>query len=222
VLELIEMKILNITSTDILQSAITDVFYCTRKDIHVDSIESPLHAIALLESCLAKETMYDMVVTDLQCDNRKLSFDLIEFCFHHRIPIIVLSFIESKTSVNLALKFGASSYISLFETIETIRFGLIEALSKNNYISPRIDLILSKSTDNWEPHPLLLTSSEKKLLYYLSKGMTMKEISDTYNIKDNTLRKQRRNMLVKNNCSYEKLLACFHEFPFVVNDIVEG
>ena len=50
-------------------------------------------------------------------------------------------------------------------------------------------------------------------LRFFASGMSMKEVEVKYQFAENTLRAHRRNMMQKNNCTYEKLLSCFHHFP---------
>ena len=207
------MKILVIEDQLFLQNAIQDLLFETRRDVHVDFIQSPHAAIELLTASHSEFVQYDFVVSDLQFENGHKSFEVIEYCTKLHIPVMAFSMFEQASIVKIALQKGACGYISKYENPADIIAGIQACMNGEHFISPRIAESLEKNQFDWSPKPLVLTSTEKMILNCLSNGLSMKQISEKYHIKDNTLRAHRRNMLQKNRCNYEQLLACFAQFP---------
>jgi DNA-binding NarL/FixJ family response regulator len=207
------MKILVVEDQLFIQNAITDILYETRKDVQIQFFSSPDEAIGFLQGLKSIKDCFDIVVSDLQFENGNKSFEVIEYCSKHNVPTMVFSMFENTFIVKLALEKGAIGYISKYDDSIQIIEGFNMIFDGQKYLSPRIVNSLNQNIESWEPHPLKLSNTERNILYCLSRGMSMKEIVDTYQITDNTLRAHRRNMMKKNNCNYEKLLACFVHFP---------
>jgi len=207
------MKILVVEDQLFVQNAITDMLFETRKDVQVDFLTSPYEAIEYLAGMKSINNQYDIVVSDLQFENGDKSFLVIEYCSRHNIPSIVFSMFENAFLIKKAFEHGALGYISKYDEAKNIIDGFNILFDGEKYMSPRISKIMNENTENWEPHPLKLSNTERNILYCLSEGLTMKDIVSKYHISDNTLRAHRRNMMQKNNCNYEKLLACFKHFP---------
>jgi DNA-binding NarL/FixJ family response regulator len=207
------MKILVVEDQLFIQNAITDIIFETRKDVHVDFFSSPEVAIEFMRQLKSLKDSYDIVVSDLQFEGGVKSFAVIDYCSKQNVPSMVFTMFENSFLVELAMEKGAIGYISKYDDSIQIIEGFNMIFDGQKYLSPRIVNSLNQNIESWEPHPLKLSNTERNILYCLSRGMSMKEIVDTYQITDNTLRAHRRNMMKKNNCNYEKLLACFVHFP---------
>jgi len=207
------MEILVVEDQLFQQSALVDMLYATRRDIHVQKTSSPEEAIWLLENLNSGQCFFDLVVSDLQFENGYKSFDVIKYCAKNNIPSMIFSMFENSFLVNRAMEIGVKGYISKHEDPEMIIGGFNQIIDGEVYMSPRIVAKLKKSVNIWQPFPLNLTPTERNILYCLSGGLSMKEIVERYGIADNTLRAHRRNMMQRNQCNYEKLLTCFTHFP---------
>jgi DNA-binding NarL/FixJ family response regulator len=207
------MKILVVEDQLFIQNAITDIIFETRKDVHVDFFSSPEVAIEFMRQLKSLKDSYDIVVSDLQFEGGVKSFAVVDYCSKQNVPTMVFTMFENFFLVELAMKKGVKGYISKYDNPDEIIEGLNKIFDGQEYMSPRIIRSLNETIDTWVPHPIKLSNTERNILYCLSSGMSMKEIVDTYQITDNTLRAHRRNMMKKNNCNYEKLLACFNHFP---------
>lgn len=207
------MKILVVEDQLFIQNAITDIIFETRKDVHVDFFSSPEEALEFMRQLKSLKDSYDIVVSDLQFEGGVKSFAVIDYCSKQNVPSMVFTMFENSFLVELAMEKGAKGYISKYDNPNQIIEGFNMIFDGQEYLSPRIIKSLNQTTETWVPHPIKLSNTERNILYCLSSGMSMKEIVDTYQITDNTLRAHRRNMMKKNNCNYEKLLACFQHFP---------
>lgn len=207
------MNVLIVEDQLFAQTAIVDALYGTRRDVLVESTTSPKEAIEKLKNLNSSGFKFNLVVSDLQFENGHKSFEVVEYCSKNNIPCMVFSMFENSFLVKRANELGAIGYISKHEDSESIINGMNKLIDGIPYMSPRIAAKLKKGMENWVPFPLKLTPTERNILYCLSGGMSMKEIVEIYEISDNTLRAHRRNMMQKNNCNYEKLLACFNNFP---------
>ncbi len=210
------MKILIAEDQLIFHDTITNILYYIERDIEIYFTTTPEETIAQINRFIKKGITLDLIISDLQFQNGNKSFEIVDFCVSKNLPIAVFSMFENKTLIKIALNMGVIGFISKNENPEDIIDGLRMIINKQSYLSPNIQNALDKNSLTWELHPLDLTNSERNLLYCLSRGMTMKEVEIELKINENTLRTHRRNMMKKNNCTYEKLLACFNLFPPVI------
>jgi two-component system uhpT operon response regulator UhpA len=207
------MRVLIVEDQLFVQNSIREMLHYSKRTIECHFSLSPENAIHILRDAIKKNIRFDLVISDLQYENGNKSFDVIEFCKGNNIPVMVFSMFENPAIVKLAMSIGALGYISKLDDVNEIIKGFNILLNGNTFFSQRINRALEKTDFEWEPHPLVLTIMERNILYCFASGMSMKEVEVKYQFADNTLRAHRRNMMQKNNCTYEKLLSCFHHFP---------
>ncbi len=207
------MRVLIVEDQLFVQNSINEMLNYSKRTIESHFSLSPENAIQILRDAIKKNIRFDLVISDLQYENGNKSFEVIEFCKNKNIPVTVFSMFENPAIVKLALNFGAMGFISKHDDVNEIIKGFNMLLNRNPFLSQRINRALEKTDFEWEPHPLVLTNMERNILYCLASGMSMKEVEVKYQFADNTLRAHRRNMMQKNNCTYEKLLSCFNHFP---------
>ena len=206
-------KILIVEDQKFTKNAICDILYSIQKDIHLDFVESPANAQSLIRESSSTLNPYQIIITDLQFANGYKSFDVILEARKNDIPCIVFSMFEIKSIVLKSKESGACAYISKLDEYDELE-NCVRSIQPNSfYCSKRIQEILLIKDFGWTPHPLELTTTERHILHCLANGLTMKQIESNFNLNSNTLRVHRRQMMQKNKCNYEQLLACYNMFP---------
>ncbi len=211
------MKILVVEDQIFLKSAINDILFGI-KDVEV------IYCLDYREAMLQFDKNHDLkvqiglVISDLQFANGCKTFKVLELARFYKIPSLVFSMHDSRIYIQEAIKHQTQGFVSKMEPPEELENAVKEILRGNQYFSKYILAILNVQSDRWIPEKLNLTKMETQLLHCFAQGLSFKQIVEKYNLNENTLRNHRRQMLFKNNCNFEQLLASYHawppEFPF--------
>jgi two-component system nitrate/nitrite response regulator NarL len=211
------MRILVVEDQGILKSAINDILFLIR-DVEIIHCSDYKEAMFQIERNNNLDSGFKLVISDLQFANGFKSFKVLEIAKSFEIPSMVFSMHENKMYILEALKYGVRSYVSKMEHPEELEKAVKAILRGDTYFSAYIKSILNKECNFWTPEKLNLTKMETQLLHCFAQGLSFKQIVEKYNLNENTLRNHRRQMLYKNNCNFEQLLASYHawppEFPF--------
>mgnify|MGYP000859374002 CR=1 FL=1 len=125
--------------------------------------------------------------------------EIAEACKGNNIKtkIILITFEKDETLFNQAKLFNVSGYILKEFALVEIENCIKEVTDGQTYFSPQLADHLS--TDE-EPEILnTLTPTEKKVLYFISKNKTAKEIGDLLFISDRTVEKHKSHIIKKTN-----------------------
>ncbi len=219
------MKILVVEDQIFLKSAINDILFGIR-DVEVIYCIDYREAMLQFDRNSDSKIQIGLVISDLQFSNGCKSFKVLELARLYKIPSLVFSMHDSRIYIEEAIKHDIQGFVSKMESAEELENAVKEILRGHKYFSKHILTVLNKSCDRWTPKILNLTKTETQLLHCFAEGLSFKQIVQKYNLNENTLRNHRRQMLIKNQCNFEQLLASYHawppEFPFCESTLLKA
>jgi len=127
--------------------------------------------------------------------------DGVEFCGeltkrYPELKIIMLSTYKEFSIAKRALHNGAMGYILKNSESEELLAGITTVNNNNRFLCEEIDILLKKKRNE---EVVWFTNREKEVLKYISDGLTSKEIGARIFRDEETVRVNRRNLLLKLN-----------------------
>jgi len=146
---------------------------------------------------LIVKTQPDIAILDIQMPFFT-GLEIAQNCKSYGIPtkIILITFHKEQELYEKASELNIFGYVLKEFALDEIE-ACIKAVSENNsYFSPKIKELIDNDTVN---HEVLdnLTTSEKKILKYISQDKTNKEIASLLFISHRTVEKHRSNIIQK-------------------------
>jgi len=206
------MKILVVEDQIFLKSAINDILFGI-KNAEVIYCLNYREAELQLEKFQSSNSRFELVISDLQFANGCKIFRVLEMAKSYKIPCLVFSMCDSRIYIQEALKYEVQGFVSKMDPAEELENAVNEIIRGRTYFSKLIQTNLNESTDRLIPKKLILTKTETHLLHCFAEGLSFKQIVQKYGLNENTLRNHRRQMLFKNQCNFEQLIASYHAWP---------
>jgi DNA-binding NarL/FixJ family response regulator len=120
---------------------------------------------------------------------------------HPGTKIIALTSFASKKHVSEAIKAGATSYIIKNISPDEISEAIHKAFAGESSLSPEATASLMAQVKGPDIPEKNLTEQEKKILFYIVKGLSNKRIAGKLYISDNTVKFHISNLLNKLNAA---------------------
>jgi DNA-binding NarL/FixJ family response regulator len=154
----------------------------------------------------AEKTPVDVFILDItmpRLNGLETTRELIKRSSAHKI--IILSFHDSETIVEEAMRIGARGYL----TKETASHNVVEAITRvyagDYYLSPDITYVLVENIRRGRKEPgyskriITITRQERLVLQLIAEGRTTKEIAVHWGRTVNTVQSHRKNLMAKLN-----------------------
>lgn len=140
---------------------------------------------------------YDLVLIDLNKNNRQYIYDLQELKMKKNTKIMVLDFYEDNTLFSQCMKIGVDGYILANIDSEDIDYAVKQiSRGKKYFDADLIENYLSKGGTEYIEE---LTKREQEILVCIAKGKSNLEISKALHITEHTVKKHTSNIFAKLN-----------------------
>ena len=162
---------------------------------------------------LCKENNVDIVLMDIRMDkcDGVMGTRLIKEQFS-KVKVLILTTFKDKEYIQDALKFGAFGYMLKDSSPEMIYQGIKSAFNGNMVVNPEIaDKILENSSNikNFDSEKYGLSEKELKIVEYIAKGLSNKEISEEIFLSEGTIKNNITNILSKLDLRDRTQIAIF-------------
>ena len=140
---------------------------------------------------------YDLVLIDLNKNNRQYLYDLQELKKKTNTKIMILDFYEDRSLFSQCMKIGVDGYILANIDSEDIDYAVKQIYRGKKYFdADLIENYLSKSGQEYIEE---LTKREQEILVCIAKGKSNLEISKDLYITEHTVKKHTSNIFTKLN-----------------------
>ena len=140
---------------------------------------------------------YDLVLIDLNKNNKQYLYDIQELKMKRKTKVMVLDFYEDSTLFSQCMKAGVDGYILANIDSEDIDYAVKQISKGKKYFdADLIENYLSKGGPEYIDE---LTKREQEILVCIAKGKSNLEISKELYITEHTVKKHTSNIFAKLN-----------------------
>jgi DNA-binding NarL/FixJ family response regulator len=158
---------------------------------------------------IVKNDLPDLIITDISLDELN-GFELLKILlkYYPRIKIMLFSLFNDNNYINKTFNLGGYGYFNMNISQGQLLYYIDIVLSGKKYFGEKYkedvlntleaDLSIDKKYKNLVPEEHL-SPLEEKIIFYISKGKTSKEIADLLLLSKRTIDSYRHNIMKKNN-----------------------
>jgi DNA-binding NarL/FixJ family response regulator len=170
------------------------------RDALKGALQSAFHGVSLIESdslestvsALRENRRISIVILDLTmpgCDNFYGLLRVRES--YPTIPVLILSASDSAETISQVLAFGASGFVSKAAPVSDVKIAIETCLGGGHYIPDDMkDKVMAVDSDAQDIASKLkeLTPKQFQVLRHVKNGMMNKQIADTLNVTEATVK----------------------------------